>query len=107
MFIAYDRGLRGTHIFFVMKKHYFYFSLLAITAMAVAATSCSKEEIDTPVTDPGSDPTVEVPDPEGTITLSMRNNKGTYLDDNFYIDDADNFSGGYFVSLGEMKGLAM
>lgn len=105
MFIAYDRGLRGTHIFFVMKKHCFYFSLLAIAAMAVAATSCSKEEIDTPVTDPGSDPTVEVPDPEGTITLSMRNNKGTYLDDNFYIDDADNFSGGYFVSMGEMKGL--
>lgn len=105
MFTAYDRGLRGTHIFFVMKKHYFYFSLLAIAAMAVAATSCSKEEIDTPVTDPGSDPTVEVPDPEGTITLSMRNDKGTYLDDNFYIDDADNFSGGYFVSMGEMKGL--
>lgn len=105
MFTAYDRGLRGTHIFSVMKKHYFYFSWLAIAVMAVAATSCSKEEIDTPVTDPGSDPSVQVPDPEGTITLSMRNDKGTYLDDNFYIDDADNFSGGYFVSMGEMKGL--
>ena len=104
MFIAYDRGLRGTHIFFVMKKLSFYFSLLAIAAMAVAATSCTKEEIDSPGTDPGSDPTVQVPDPEGTITLSMRNDRGTYLD-NFYIDDADNFSGGYFVSLGEMKGL--
>lgn len=104
MFIAYDRGLRGIYIFFDMKKHYFYFSLLAIAAMAVAATSCSKEEIDPPGTDPGSDPTVQVPDPEGTITLSMRNDRGTYLD-NFYIDDADNFSGGYFVSLGEMKGL--
>ena len=78
--------------------------MLAIAAMAVAATSCSKEEIDSPGTDPGSDPTVQVPDPEGTITLSMRNDRGTYLD-NFYIDDADNFSGGYFVSLGEMKGL--
>lgn len=87
-----------------MKKLSFYFSLLAIAAMAVAATSCSKEEIDSPGTDPGSDPTVQVPDPEGTITLSMRNDRGTYLD-NFYIDDADNFSGGYFVSLGEMKGL--
>lgn len=105
MFIAYDRGLRGTHIFFVMKKLSFYFSLLAIAAMAVAATSCTKEEIDSPGTDPGSDPTVQVPDPEGTITLSMRNDRGTYLDDNFYIDDADNFSGGHFVSLGEMKGL--
>lgn len=105
MFIAYDRGLRGIYVFFNMKKHCFYFSLLAIAAMAVAATSCSKEEIDTPVTDPGSDPSVQVPDPEGTITLSMRNDKGTYLDDNFYIDDADNFSGGYFVSMGEMKGL--
>ena len=104
MFIAYDRGLRGTHIFFVMKKLSFYFSWLAIAAMAVAATSCTKEEIDSPGTDPGSDPTVQVPDPEGTITLSMRNDRGTYLD-NFYIDDADNFSGGYFVSLGEMKGL--
>lgn len=104
MFIAYDRGLRGTHIFFVMKKLSFYFSLLAIAAMAVAATSCTKEEIDSPGTDPGSDPSVQVPDPEGTITLSMRNDRGTYLD-NFYIDDADNFSGGYFVSLGEMKGL--
>jgi len=104
LFIAYDRGLRGIYIFFDMKKHYFYFSLLAIAAMAVAATSCSKEEIDPPGTDPGSDPTVQVPDPEGTITLSMRNDRGTYLD-NFYIDDADNFSGGYFVSLGEMKGL--
>ena len=105
MFIAYDRGLRGTHIFFVMKKLSFYFSWLAIAAMAVAATSCTKEEIDSPGTDPGSDPTVQVPDPEGTITLSMRNDRGTYLDDNFYIDDADNFSGGYFVSMGEMKGL--
>lgn len=104
MFIAYDRGLRGTHIFFVMKKLSFYFSLLAIAAMAVAATSCTKEEIGSPGTDPGSDPSVQVPDPEGTITLSMRNDRGTYLD-NFYIDDADNFSGGYFVSLGEMKGL--
>ena len=104
MFIAYDRGLRGTHIFFVMKKLSFYFSWLAIAAMAVAATSCTKEEIGSPGTDPGSDPTVQVPDPEGTITLSMRNDRGTYLD-NFYIDDADNFSGGYFVSLGEMKGL--
>lgn len=104
MFIAYDRGLRGIYIFFDMKKHSFYFSLLAIAAMAVAATSCTKEEIDSPGTDPGSDPTVQVPDPEGTITLSMRNDRGTYLD-NFYIDDADNFSGGYFVSLGEMKGL--
>ena len=105
MFIAYDRGLRGTHIFFVMKKHCFYFSLLAIAAIAVAATSCSKEEIDTPVTNPSSDPTVQVPDPEGTILISMRNNKETYLDNNFYIDNADNFSGGYFASLGEMKGL--
>lgn len=104
MFIAYDRGLRGIYIFFVMKKLSFYFSWLAIAAMAVAATSCTKEEIDSPGTDPGSDPTVQVPDPEGTITLSMRNDRGTYLD-NFYIDDADNFSGGYFVSLGEMKGL--
>ena len=88
-----------------MKKHYFYFSLLAIAAMAVAATSCSKEEIDSPSTNPGNDPTVEVPDPEGTILISMRNNGDTYLDNNFYIDNANNFSGGYFTSLGEMKGL--
>lgn len=51
------------------------------------------------------DPDAEVPDPEGTVILSMRNNKGTRLDGSIYIDEGDNFSGASFASLGAVNGL--
>ncbi|MBQ9650928.1 MAG: DUF5036 family protein [Prevotella sp.] len=52
-------------------------------------------------------PNDDVPDPEGTISFSMRNqnNGNTYLDGFMHIDGADNFAGGQFVSLGAMHGL--
>lgn len=78
-----------------------FFRTLAIVMMLCAA--CSKAE----KVDP-TDPNANVPDPDGTVTLSMRNaNSGkTYLDNsNVYIDKADNFVGGEFVSLGAVKGL--
>lgn len=75
----------------------------ALAVVAMLAAACSKsEEVDP------TNPNVSVPDPEGTVTLSMRNaNSGkTYLDNtNIYIDKADNFTGGQFVSLGTVKGL--
>lgn len=76
-------------------------------ASVLAMASCAKTEDDINSGNPDN-PDISVPDPEGTITLSMRNaNSGkTYLDDsNMYIDKADNFTGGYFVSLGSMRGL--
>ena len=55
-------------------------------------------------------PTDDVPDPEGTITLSMRNaaNGKTLLDDLIYIDKADNFNSSgaiQYLSYGSVKGL--
>lgn len=51
----------------------------------------------------------EYPDPEGTVVLSMYNsdNGKTLLGDSGIFIDRDNrFTGGRFVSLGEMKGVA-
>ena len=51
-------------------------------------------------------PNETVDDPVGTISLSMRNasNGKTYLG-SLYIGADDNFTGGWFVNLGPMKGL--
>lgn len=73
--------------------------LLLMAALSVLAAGCGKD-------DDASNPNARVPDPEGTVPLSMRNanSGGTYLD-GIYIDNGDNFAGGWFVSLGAMKGL--
>lgn len=81
--------------------------------LSVCIISCGD---DNPVTNPPVNPTnngnvnnpdTEVPDPEGTITLSMRNanNSTTYIDNYIYINKGDNFTGCKIVSLGAMKGV--
>lgn len=80
---------------------------LVAVVMACAMVACGDDD------DP-NDPGNSVPDPEGTVLLSMRNwnNGRTYLEVNklgMWIDGGDNFEGesGYFsiVNLGKMKGL--
>ena len=86
--------------FYTMRPFSFFRTLAAVALLSV---SCSKSD----AVDP-NDPNAQLPDPSGTITLSMRNaNSGmTYLaDSNIYIDKADNFTGATFVSLGPVRGL--
>ena len=86
--------------FYTMRPFSFFRTLAAVALLSV---SCSKSD----AVDP-NDPNAQLPDPSGTITLSMRNaNSGTtYLaDTNIYIDKADNFTGATFVSLGPVRGL--
>lgn len=83
-----------------MRPLSFFRTLAAVVLLSV---SCSKSE----TVDP-TDPNAQLPDPSGTVTLSMRNaNSGkTYLGDSYiYIDKADNFAGASFVSLGPVRGL--
>ena len=85
-----------------MKK-VFYFIFLA--AMLVTFVACGKDE---PGGGNGQDnPTTPVPDPEGTITVSLLNKASgnTYLDGTFYIDAANNFVSGQFASVGAVNGL--
>ncbi len=89
-----------------MRKSIIYrLALLVAVMLPLALASCKKDD---PNPDNGTPvkPSTEISDPEGTITLSMRNADSgkTYLDNQFYIDN-ENFTGGYFVSLGEVKGL--
>lgn len=89
-----------------MRKSTIYrLALLVAVMLPLALASCKKDD---PNPDNGSTvkPSTEISDPEGTITLSMRNADSgkTYLDNQFYIDN-ENFTGGYFVSLGPVKGL--
>lgn len=72
-------------------------------------SACSKDD-DNYDGDGNIKPNVEVPDPDGTIQLSMMSgekNNATFLDDNFYIGNDNNFKGNYcyFVSFGAVKGL--
>ena len=86
--------------FYTMRPFSFFRTLAAVALLSV---SCSKSD----AVDP-NDPNAQLPDPSGTITLSMRNaNSGmTYLaDSNIYIDKADNFTGATYVSLGPVRGL--
>lgn len=88
-----------------MKNHLF---LIILAVCALCFFSCGKEDTDKNSTDdPEVSPTTNVPDPEGTIMLSMRNynNGRTYIDDRIFINSSDNFSGAMFVSVGEVKGL--
>lgn len=70
---------------------------------AITLTSCGKDE--GPITNDPITPNTEVPDPTGTIRLSMRDrdNGRTYLD-NIYID-TENFEGAKFASIGAVRGL--
>ena len=77
------------------------FCMLACTALFY---SCGTDD---EVSGDGSvDPDKEIPDPTGTIQIAMRNsnNGKTVLGRNIYIDN-ENFAGGYFVSLGPVRGL--
>ena len=88
---------------------------IAILCAAALVTACGKDE---PGIDPDNggsdqppiiDPNEQVADPEGTVTISMRNeNSGKTMLNDIYIDKADNFNGSnswQFVNLGAMKGL--
>lgn len=89
---------------------------IAILCAAALVTACGKDEPGVgPDNNGGSDappvidPNEQVADPEGTVTLSMRNeNSGKTVLNDMYIDKADNFTGSYgwvFVNLGSMQGL--
>lgn len=80
---------------------FFMFCMLACTALFY---SCGTDD---EVSGDGSvDPDKEIPDPTGTIQIAMRNsnNGKTVLGSRLYIDN-ENFAGGYFVSLGPVRGL--
>lgn len=72
---------------------------------AIVLSSCGSDE---ELTLGGVDPDKNVPDPVGTITLSMRDkhNGNTYLDGTIQICN-ENFTGwnSYFTSVGAVKGL--
>lgn len=94
-----------------MKKRIdFLLQLMVILAVVLVTNSCSRED-DNLDGDGNIKPDVEVPDPEGTIQLSMMSgdvSNATMIDNLFYIGGDYNFSGGsdcYFASLGEVKGL--
>lgn len=79
-----------------------------ITGLLIIS-ACSKDD-DNYDGDGNIKPDVEVPDPEGTVQISMMSgneNNATFLDDNFYIGSDNNFKGSscYCVSLGAVKGL--
>ena len=82
-----------------MKTKQFFFAALAI---AMLATSCKENSFN---------PQVKVPDPEGTITVKVRNadNGKTIVEYMFYITKSNNFTGYYsgyeFVDYGAVRGL--
>ena len=87
-----------------MKKIlYMLCALLAVSGMSLS--SCSKDD---PNPDDGSTikPDADVPDPTGTIQLSMRNDDDTSLD-GLYISEDNNFHGYDWIiaSIGQVKGL--
>lgn len=74
-------------------------------SFALIASGCSSDDPDPD----GGDvvkPDQEVPDPTGTVELSMRNDDGTSLN-GLYIGKDDNFHGSYWkiASVGSVKGL--
>lgn len=93
-----------------MKKFWYLF----FTVIALAMTACSDSDNNDPdAPDSPIDPNKEVPDPTGTIMLTMFNadNGKTWLD-NFYIATDNNFEGYVyyygncsFASVGQVKGL--
>ncbi len=81
----------------------FTFLLLAITFVA-----CSSDDASTDG-DGNIKPDVNVNDPVGTVSLSMMKGRSIYDGatgiGSIYIGDDYNFDGGYFISLGTVKGL--
>lgn len=75
--------------------------MAAIFTLVSVLPSCSPIEADN-----GFDPDKKVPDPEGTVILSMRdkNSGNTYIDDCIRIEN-ENFEGAEFIDLGAMQGL--
>ena len=92
-----------------MSKKSNLMSLLAmimVTMLTVSFISCGgDDDNENPNNGQPVNPGTTVNDPEGTISLSMRNadNGKTYLD-NIYISN-ENFRGAYFTSVGAVKGL--
>lgn len=78
-------------------KNFIYYLVLPLMLLALAA--CGEKN-----SDPGENPDKLVPDPEGTIEVSARYDAATGIE-TIRIDAAYNFSGAYFVSLGQMRGL--
>lgn len=81
------------------------FTYLAFMALMCLFASCGKsDEPDIP----GGNPDKPVDDPAGTVSIILRNDFGSTIND-FGINKADNFAfdwgGGYIVDLGAMKGL--
>lgn len=92
-----------------MKRilHYFFITLFAALSSAVLI-SCGGDEPNNPDNGDPIKPDTSVPDPTGTIELSMRNaNNGKTWLGNIYIGSDDNFTGSncYIASIGPVKGL--
>lgn len=81
--------------------------LIAICGLA-CFTACSKDEPAGPSDDPVVNPPSPTGDPEGTVTVSIRNKQsgGGSINGDISIDQGDNFVGAMFVDMGEMQGIA-
>lgn len=80
--------------------------MMMVTMLTISFTSCGgDDDMEDPNNGQPVNPGTTVNDPEGTISLSMRNadNGKTYLD-NIYISN-ENFRGAYFASVGAVRGL--
>lgn len=81
-------------------------AIMMVTMLTVGFVSCGSDDDNEDLNNGQPvNPGTTVNDPEGTISLSMRNadNGETYLD-NIYISK-ENFRGAYFASVGAVKGL--
>lgn len=84
----------------------FLLTMIMAAILSVGFISCGDDDaVENPDSGQPISPSTTVSDPEGTISLSMRNSENgkTYLDD-IYISN-ENFSGAYFASVGAVKGL--
>lgn len=94
-----------------MKRIFNLFAFLTALLLTAFATSSCSDGNDNLDPDNGQvvKPDTNVPDPEGTIPLTMRNgsNGSTSLDGAIYIDKGDNFEGNntWFTTIGPVKGL--
>lgn len=86
-----------------MKTKYL---LLAFLSIVLGICGCSKDDDSIPGAGEIVNPDANVPDPDGTVEISMLNNDKTSLD-GLYIDASNNFHGdGWMIApLGKMRGL--